>query len=342
MAATYFGNWVFQRLQAESIAAFNTAYWRLITNMQRIIAIVGPTAVGKTKISIDLALHLNTDIISGDSMLVYQGMDIGTAKPTMDERRGVPHHLVDILKPTNDYSVVSFQEQAAHLIQKLNEQDKIPILAGGTGLYIRALLEGYHFSRAPENEILRNQLAKLANEQGSSALHERLFQVDPETAARLHPNDIRRVIRALEVRLSTGEQVSQVNQAVEAGLIYDAVIIGLSMDRDLLYQRINERVDIMMTQGLVKEVVSLLNSGVPPSAQSMQGIGYKEVVSYLQGEIDLPTTVAKIKQATRNFAKRQITWYRKMPYIQWFDATLPYNKLLEYIYSHIAGKFHLR
>ncbi|MCX7781784.1 MAG: tRNA (adenosine(37)-N6)-dimethylallyltransferase MiaA [Negativicutes bacterium] len=310
--------------------------------MQRVIAVVGPTAVGKTKLSIDLARHLATEIVSGDSMLVYRGMDIGTAKPSLTERCGIVHHLIDILDARDEYSVVDFQRQATYWIENINTRGKIPVLAGGTGLYIKALLEGYRFNRAPENTALRLHLAAMANEHGPEYVHRKLAAVDPATAARLHPNDTRRVIRALEVRLSTGESVSQANQSAAGSLIFDALVIGLNLDRHLLYQRIEERVNAMISQGLVEEVSALLASGVPEYAQSMQGIGYKEVVSYLQGEIDLPTAVDKIKQATRNFAKRQLTWYRKMPYIEWYDAALPYENLLEHIYSRIAGKFHVR
>lgn len=310
--------------------------------MDRLIAVVGPTAVGKTKASIDLAIRLETEIISGDSMLVYQGMNIGTAKPCMVERSGVIHHLIDILDPTADYSVVDFQAHASNLVHEINRKGKIPVLAGGTGLYVKALLEGYQFAAAPGSEELRRSLAQLADEHGPEYIYRQLQEVDPQTAARLHPNDLRRVIRALEVRLSTGETVSQRSTASDNGLIYDTAVIGLTMERSLLYKRINERVDTMFANGLVEEVTSLLAKGVPTTSQSMQGIGYKEVVLYLKGETDLPTTVEKIKQATRNFAKRQLTWYRKMPYIQWFDAALPYDILMETIYSHIARNFHLR
>lgn len=310
--------------------------------MERLIAVIGPTAVGKTRLSIDLGLKLNTEIISGDSMLVYRGMDIGTAKPTLAERKDLPHHLIDILDPAEEYSVVNFQSQATKLIATLNAAGKIPVLAGGTGLYVKALLEGYRFSPATGDEDLRNSLAALAERQGSAGLHARLAEVAPETAARLHPNDLRRVIRALEVHQLSGETVSTRREA-SGEPVYDAVVIGLAMDREKLYQRINQRVDAMLSQGLVDEVTQLLASGVSPAAQSMQGIGYKEIAAYCRGETDLPAAVAKTKQATRNFAKRQLTWFRKMPYITWVnvDEFDSYEKMLGYIYSHIAGKFRL-
>lgn len=309
---------------------------------ERLIAIVGPTAAGKTKISIDLALRLESEIISGDSMLIYKGMSIGTAKPTISERGGVPHHLIDILNPAAEYSVADFQKHASQLISEVNQRGKIPLLAGGTGLYVKALLEGYQFVQAPVNDAIREKLAALADIHGSQYIYDKLTALDPRAASRLHPNDLRRVIRALEVRLATGKSISEQNSAAKTGLVYDTAVIGLYMERDLLYQRINSRVDSMLASGLIDEVSALLASGISPNCQSMQGIGYKEVVSYLKGETDLPTTIEKIKQATRNFAKRQLTWYRKMPYIKWFDAAVPYDNLLEYIYSYVAGKFQLR
>lgn len=308
--------------------------------MQRVIAVVGPTAVGKTKLSIDIARRLNTEIISGDSMLVYRNMDIGTAKPDLAERNGVTHHLIDILDPAEEYSVADFQKNAALLIEQLNNQNKIPIIAGGTGLYVKALLEGYRFNTEAANEKLRQELQNLAADKGPETLYNRLTALDPKTASRLHPNDVRRVIRAIEVIMSSGRSVSQEKEGRTA-CIYDTAVIGLMMERPLLYRRIDRRVEIMIEQGLISEVASLLNRGISPGAQAMKGIGYKEVICYLKGEADLPATVSAIQQATRNFAKRQMTWYRRMPYIEWFDAALPYDTLMETIYSYIAGKFHL-
>jgi tRNA dimethylallyltransferase len=310
--------------------------------MERVIAVIGPTAVGKTQLSIDLGLKLNTEIISGDSMLVYRGMDIGSAKPTAAERQGLVHHLIDILEPSAEYNVVDFQSQAAGLITAINANGKIPILAGGTGLYVKALLEGYQFNKATGNDELRSSLTALAEREGSEYLHARLAEAAPETAARLHPHDLRRVIRALEVHQLSGETISR-QKAPTGELVYDAVVIGLTMDRQKLYQRINQRVDAMVAQGLVDEVTRLLAEGVSPAAQAMQGIGYKEIAAYCRGESDLPAAIDKTKQATRNFAKRQLTWFRKMPYIKWVDIDefASPEKMLGYIYSHVAGKFHL-
>lgn len=311
--------------------------------MERMIAVIGPTAVGKTKVSIDLAKMLDTEIISGDSMLVYKDMNIGTAKPSMSERSNVLHHLIDILEPSANFSVVDFKELAGQHITRINKQGKIPILAGGTGLYIKALLEGYQFNPTPSDEKLRADLENLAQKHGNQYLHDKLAVVQPSTAARLHPNDLRRVIRALEIYSLSGDTVSQHKLMDEQELLYHTVVIGITMDRQLLYQRINQRVDIMIEQGLVNEVATLLKNGVSPDCQGMQGIGYKEIVHHIHGEMSLSLATENIKQATRNFAKRQLTWYRKMPYITWFDVNdfTDYNTMMETFYKAIAGKFNL-
>lgn len=311
--------------------------------MNRLIVIIGPTAVGKTKLSIDLAKRLDTQIISGDSMLVYQGMDIGTAKPDMTERDGIVHHLIDILEPQQEFNVVDFQQYAGKLINQINAEGRIPILAGGTGLYVRALLEGYQFNQAPSDDQLREKLAGLAKQHGNQYLHEVLQQVQPETAARLHPNDQRRIIRALEVHYLSGEAVSQ-DKAVVNELLYDALVIGLTMERSALYARINRRVDLMLEQGLVAEVARLLEQGVSPDCQAMKGIGYKEIIEHLLAGQELAIAVDQLKQATRNFAKRQLTFFRRMPYITWYavDEFEDYNILLERVYKQVAGKFGVR
>lgn len=312
--------------------------------MENIVAVIGPTAVGKTKVSIDLAQKLHSEIISGDSMLVYKNMNIGTAKPNMTERASISHHLIDILEPNADFSVVEFTELASKHITAINNKGKIPVLAGGTGLYVKALLEGYQFNPTPSDDKLRANLEHLAQEHGNQYLHDMLANTVPSAAARLHPNDLRRVIRALEVYHLSGDTISQTKLTNKPELLYNTVVIGLTMDRALLYNRINERVDIMMKEGLVEEVSALLQSGIPVNCQGMQGIGYKEIVRYLHGETDLHTATENIKQATRNFAKRQLTWYRKMPYITWFDVNDfgNYNTMLETFYKVIAGKFKLK
>lgn len=312
--------------------------------MESLIAVIGPTAVGKTKVSIDLAKMLNTEIISGDSMLVYQEMNIGTAKPSNDEQSNIAHHLIDILDPQAEFSVVDFIGLASQHITAINAKGKIPILAGGTGLYVKALLEGYRFNPTPGDDKLRAQLDDLAKEHGNQYLHDKLAEVSPDTAARLHPNDLRRIIRALEIFYLSGDTVSQNKHTDQYNLLYDTAVVGLTMERNLLYERINQRVDLMIAQGLVNEVARLLECGIPVNCQAMQGIGYKEIIKYLQKEIDLPTAIDSIKQATRNFAKRQLTWYRKMPYIIWFDVNnfATHNEMMETIYKQIAGKLKFR
>lgn len=287
--------------------------------MDKLIVVLGPTAVGKTALSIALAKRFSTEVISGDSMLIYRNMDIGTAKPSIEEQDGVVHHLVDIIEPTESFDVTTFIEMARAKIREINERGQVPILAGGTGLYIKALLEGYQFNVTPQNEAFRQEMETVAREQGVEELHRRLAEVQPETAARLHPNDIRRVIRALEVATFGGETVSQEKED-ETACLYDVAVIGLISERSLLYERINQRVDQMMADGLLDEVKGLLESGVPADAQSMKGIGYKELVAYLDGKCTLEEAVDEIKKGTRHFAKRQFTWYRKMPYIDWYEV----------------------
>lgn len=312
--------------------------------MNRLIVLLGPTAVGKTALSILLAKKLQTEIISGDSMLIYQQMNIGTAKPDEQERQGIVHHLIDILEPWADYSVVHFQNQASDLIDRINQKEKIPILAGGTGLYIRALLEDYHFDETPNDEAYRKELEELSLKMGSDYLHQLLQQKLPAVAARLHPNDSRRIIRALEVYRCDGEKEEDPLQNRATKVIYDSCVIGLIMDRALLYERINQRVDLMVEAGLIKEVQELLNRGVPRNCQAMQAIGYKEIVKYLDGEFTLAKAIEEIKKATRHFAKRQLTWYRKMPYIEWvtIDPKQNIQDYLEVVYKLVAQKWNLK
>lgn len=305
----------------------------------KVVVILGPTATGKSHCGIKLAQRLNSEIISGDSMLVYKKMDIGTAKPSSAELALIPHHFVDILQPDAEFSVVDFKLQAEKLILELNSQGKIPIIVGGTGLYIKALLENYAFSSVEEESELRKQLELFAEEYGNEALHRKLAELDFATATRLHINDRRRVIRAIETALS-GESVSQ---SREDSLAYNAVVFGLRMPRELLYARINQRVDAMVHAGLFAETKSLLDDGVPVDAQSMKSIGYRQVVQYYKGEFSREEAIDKIKQFTRNFAKRQVTWYNKMPYIQWFDLEkdADYDKVTESMYQILVKKYKL-
>ena len=306
---------------------------------EKVVVILGPTATGKSHCAIEVAKRLNGEIISGDSMLFYRRMNIGTAKPTAEELAEAPHHLVDIIEPEASFSVVEFKQRAEQLIREINSRGKLPIIVGGTGLYIKALLEDYAFSSVDEDTQLRQRLETMAQEKGNAALHAYLAQLDPVAAERLHMNNTRRVIRAIETALQ-GEEVPQ-HGAEE--MPYEALVFGLNMERSLLYDRINRRVDLMLEQGLVEEVRQLLEQGVPAGCQSMQSIGYRQMVWYLQEGMPYQLAVEKLKQATRNFAKRQITWYKKMPYIQWFD--LPAQPNFEIVVNHmvddIVEKFKL-
>ena len=282
---------------------------------EKVVVILGPTATGKSHCAIEVAKRFNGEIISGDSMLVYKSMNIGTAKPTAEELIAVPHHLVDILPPEASFNVVDFVENAKRLITEINSRGKLPIIAGGTGLYIKALLEDYSFNSVNEDTELRHKLEQEAAELGAEALHQRLAELDSEAAERIHPNNVRRVVRALESALS-GDTI---NQQVAEERPYDALVFGLNMERSALYERINRRVDLMLDAGLEQEVRQLLEQGVLPECQSMQSIGYRQMVWYINGSMSYEDAVDKLKQATRNFAKRQITWYKKMPYIHWID-----------------------
>ena len=295
---------------------------------ERVLVILGPTATGKSHCAIEIAKKFQGEIISGDSMLVYRDMNIGTAKPTAAELAAVPHHLVNILPPEASFSVVDFKEQAQRLITEINGRGHLPIIAGGTGLYIKALLEDYAFNSVSEDNELRERLTREAQEQGPEALHQSLAQLDAEAAARIHPNNVRRVVRALEAALG-GEQVNQYGASESP---YDALVIGLEMERGALYERINRRVDLMLEAGLEQEVRDLLAHGVSPECQSMQSIGYRQLVWYINGSMDYAQAVDKLKQATRNFAKRQITWYKKMPYIQWLKLDAEAN------YANVVGR----
>lgn len=286
--------------------------------MNKIIVIAGPTAVGKTRLGIEVAQRFDGEVISGDSMLVYRGMDIGTAKPDLKERCGVVHHLIDVVEPGMPFSAVDFQQAAARLIDEICARGKMPVIVGGTGLYLKALLEDYSFVAAQGDLEYRKRMEKLSEELGALHLYERLLRIDPVAAQRMHPNNLRRVIRALEVAELGGESIPATN-VLEAGaaLRYDAFVVGITMDRALLHQRIGLRVDAMLKVGIIAEVDALLRRGIARESQCMQGIGYKELVAHLYGECSLDEAVEKIKAHTRQFAKRQWTWFKKMPYLNW-------------------------
>ena len=307
---------------------------------ERLVVLIGPTAVGKTALSLALARRLDAEIISGDSMLFYRGFDIGTAKPTKEERAAVPHHFIDILAPEASFNVMDFQRLAREEIGRIAARGKLPLVVGGTGLYIKSLLEGYVFNETSGDRAYREKLERLAQEKGKAFVHGLLQEADPEAAARLHVNDFRRVVRALEVASLGNEHISEQREAAGGELAYDAYVIGLRRERQALYARIEERVDAMLEAGLADEVRSLLAEGVPRDCPAMKGIGYREMLAYFAGSMDLPLATAEIKKATRHFAKRQLTWFRKMPYVHWYAASQGEELLLEKICTDIRRSFH--
>lgn len=304
-----------------------------------LIVIAGPTACGKTDISIDLAEKIGGEIISGDSMQVYKYMDIGTAKATKEEMRGIPHYLVDELYPDEEYNVMLFQQKAKQYMEGIYSRGHIPIIVGGTGFYINALVYDNDFSEEEESEI-RKELYAVAENEGAEKLHAMLAEVDPEYAANIHHNNVKRVARALEYYRLTGEKMSEHNKnAKEKETPYNLAFFVLNMDREKLYERINLRVDIMMNNGLEQEVRKLIEMGYSPELVSMQGLGYKEFIPYFNGEISLEQVVDDIKKYTRRFAKRQLTWFRGQTDGTWLDmGTLSKDKALETMLDELKTK----
>lgn len=288
--------------------------------MKDILCIVGPTATGKTALSVRLAQKYNAEIVSCDSMQLYRGMDVGTAKPTAGEMGGVPHHMLDCLDPREPYSVSRYVEDADKCVQDILRRGRRVIIVGGTGLYVDSLIAGRQFAPFPESGR-REELTRIAETQGIDVLMERLRQVDPEAAAHIHPSNRKRVIRALEIYLETGKTMTEHDlETKRQPPKYDPCWIGLDyINRETLYRRIDMRVEEMMARGLVDEVRRLLDSGVPANATAMQAIGYKELTAALRGEGTLPDAVAAIQQASRRYAKRQRTWFRRNGAIHWLD-----------------------
>lgn len=252
-------------------------------------------------------------------MQVYRGMDIGTAKITTAEMKGIPHHLIDIHDPEDAYSAAEFQEQGKRLIEEISARGKLPFIVGGTGLYIESLCYGFRFSEAVADEAFRSEQDAFAEEHGAEALHARLAAVDPDSAARLHPNDRRRIIRALEIHHQTKVTLSAAQADQKKESPYELCLIGLTMDRKILYKRIEDRIDQMLEQGLIQEVQGLLDKGYNRSLVSLQGLGYKEIAAYLAGELTQEEAVTLLKRDTRRFAKRQLSWFRHMKEIQWIE-----------------------
>ncbi len=277
-----------------------------------VIVLTGPTAVGKTETSIRLAKAVNGEIISADSMQVYRHMDIGTAKIRPDQMQGVPHYLVDELEPDEPFNVMVFQKKVKDYMEDIYQRGRIPILVGGTGFYIQAVLYDIAFTEDQGDDSFRLAMRRLAEEQGEDVLHEKLRQVDPESAETIHPHNVKRVIRALEYHHFTGQKFSVHNAAErQRKSPYEFLYVVLNMEREKLYRRIDARVEQMIEEGLVKEVEALLAHGYGRDLVSMQGLGYKEIVSALEGECTLEEAVYRIKRDTRHFAKRQLTWFRR-------------------------------
>ncbi|URN93971.1 MAG: tRNA (adenosine(37)-N6)-dimethylallyltransferase MiaA [Candidatus Pristimantibacillus lignocellulolyticus] len=304
-----------------------------------LLVLIGPTAVGKTALSIELAKQYNAEIISGDSMQVYREMDIGTAKIKMEEREGIVHHLIDICEPEESYSAADFQTNARALIDDIYAKGKLPFIVGGTGLYIESLCYQYRFADQGSDEVFRLEQEQFVAEHGPEALHDRLASIDPPTAERLHYNDVRRVIRALEVHHVTGITFSEQQKDQVKESPYELCILGLTRDRKKLYARIEERIDLMIEEGLLDEVRSLLARDLPLHAVPLQALGYKEMIAYLQGECSYEAAIELLKRDTRRFAKRQLSWFRHMKDIQWIDMDENNHNNLQRIHAIIAGKF---
>ncbi|MDE6668028.1 MAG: tRNA (adenosine(37)-N6)-dimethylallyltransferase MiaA [Clostridia bacterium] len=284
---------------------------------QKVLVICGATASGKTRLAVDCALKLNTEIISADSQLIYKGLNIGTAKPTAEEMCGVKHHMIDVVEPTKSFSVSDYSEMALPILEKLLSDGKTPIVCGGTGFYINSLLFDLGYGNAAADEGIREKYADFLEKNGKVALFDKLKEVDPETAAVLHPNDTKRVIRALEIYEVSGKKKSAQNDKFISK--YDFIAVAINYPREELYERINRRVDEMFSQGLVEEVESLLKRGIDENYQCMQAIGYKEIVFGLKNNNLRSTMLDIIKQNTRHYAKRQITFFKKMPNLVWIS-----------------------
>ena len=302
-----------------------------------LIVLTGPTAVGKTSLSIYLAKAVNGEIISADSMQVYKGMDIGSAKIRKEEMQGVTHYLVDILEPEEEFHIVKFQELAKAALEEIYAKGKIPILVGGTGFYIQAVTRDIDFTQAEQETSYREELEQLAKEKGTEYLHEKLREVDPKSAENIHANNVKRVIRALEFYHQNGTPISEHNEEQKQQTSpYNLAYFVLTAPREILYERIDRRVDQMMEEGLLEEVKSLRERGCHRGMVSMQGLGYKEILAYLEGEYPLEEAVRILKRDTRHFAKRQLTWFRREQDVIWVDKEqFHWNEaeILEYMMS---------
>ena len=304
-----------------------------------VICVAGPTASGKTAIAVKLAKKYNGEVVSADSMQIYSGMDIATAKPDFDEMQGIPHHLIGFLSPSDNYSVAQFTQTAANIIKDIDSRGKMPIIAGGTGLYVDSLINNISFAEGNTDERLRQELKAKAEKEGIQPLIDELREFDPESADRIEPNNIKRVIRAIEIYRTTGITMTEQNirsRSIESP--YDAVKIGLkAQNRQFLYDRINLRVDIMVEKGLIDEAKAVLSRQCSQTAQ--KAIGYKELVPYINGEVSLEEALEELKKQTRRYAKRQLTWFKRDKDIKWFDIDTYENTelLFEDVCRYIDG-----
>lgn len=286
----------------------------------RILIICGPTATGKSAIAVECAKILNTEIISADALDVYKGLDIGTAKPSEEETCGIKHHLINVVEPTETFSIGDYKELARPIVDSLIERGKIPIICGGAGFYINSLIYDLSYGNSPSNLTAREKYLKMAADLGKDKVYAVLKEVDPETATKLHPNDLKRVVRALEI-YESGTKKSDISDDLTPA--YDYMAYSVEYDRALLYERIDKRVDEMIENGLIEEVRSLIKRGITIKNQCMQAIGYKEIYAYIQGETDLATAVAAIKLNTRHYAKRQATFFRRLNGIKYIEPAAP-------------------
>jgi len=286
----------------------------------KIIIICGPTAVGKTKYAIEIAKSFNGEIVSADSMQLYKHMDIGSAKPTKEELAQVKHYLVDEIDPQEPFSVAEYQKMAKLTIKEIFKKGKVPIISGGTGLYVNSLIYDMDFSKPPATNEYRKELEAIAAEKGNETVHHMLSEKDHEAAERIHPNSVRRVIRALEV-IKLGDKVKPFEASFVKTNDYEYILIGLSREREELYERIDRRVDILLEKGLLDEIKGLLEMGLCESNISMKGIGYKELIGHLKGEYDLAFAIDLVKKNSRHYAKRQMTWFKRFKDIIWFNLS---------------------
>ncbi|WP_240375391.1 tRNA (adenosine(37)-N6)-dimethylallyltransferase MiaA [Bacillus piscicola] len=305
----------------------------------KVVVIAGPTAVGKSEIGIELALHFGGEIISGDSMQIYRGLDIGTAKVTLAERKRVPHHLIDERDPAESYSAAAFQKEAKERIKNMNDDGKLPFVVGGTGFYIRALTRDLDLHETSADEGFREEMEQYAQTHGTQALHEKLQAIDYQSASRIHPNNLKKVIRALEINHTTGRKQREFSEQETQPSPYDLALIGLTMERDVLYRRINERVDQMVADGVMEEARWLFEYA-PEDSQAAQAIGYKEFYSYFKGEYSIEQAVEQLKRNSRRYAKRQLTWFRNKEKMKWFDMTsMNKEEKIQEMIEYIEGKF---